>query len=374
MMRSKRERGQRAERGESSRVNDNVDVEDEVDVEKTKGVEMGDTDRRLLRSKYRALKSFLNDSKAKIAHPDGGFMEIVERVDKLYAQATKPREQATDAELYNELTDQVYHLVRGAQNKGGMSAAEFVGAIIHTYGLPGSVDGDPGQSLDWEALGLEACAVLRVAPGMSTMVGPMDVGVKARRTTGPRRRDRPTEKTRPQQVEEADADKPNTETEANINTMFQILIRRKECQIDHLVLNRVSFAQTIENLFALSFLVKDGRVEFKFGENGSQVVVPRNAPAHADRAAGEGLNTQFVFRLDFQCWRLMQEEVAEGEELMPHRGNREQSPGIPAARTPIRKNSRNRARETPAAVPQAGDSPEDDPGEGSSRRLKRRVF
>lgn len=74
------------------------------------------------------------------------------------------------------------------------------------------------------------------------------------------------------QVEEADADRPNSETDANMATMFKILSERKSVQVDHMVLNRVSFAQTIENLFALSFLVKDGRVEYKFSEDGIQSV------------------------------------------------------------------------------------------------------
>lgn len=81
----------------------------------------------------------------------------------------KPREQITDAELLIDITSELLCVAKKAQTKGGMSAAEFVGAVIHSHGLPGSADGDSGQSLDWEALGLEASVILRYAPGMSTM-------------------------------------------------------------------------------------------------------------------------------------------------------------------------------------------------------------
>lgn len=58
-----------------------------------------------------------------------------------------------------------------------------------------------------------------------------------------------------------------TDTDKNMATMFHILRRTKRVPLENLILNRESFAQSVENLFALSFLVKDGRAEISLDEN-----------------------------------------------------------------------------------------------------------
>ncbi|KAJ0088464.1 hypothetical protein Patl1_32996 [Pistacia atlantica] len=301
--------------------------------------------RRALRSRYRSVKSRINDEREEISNANSNkFNTIINLLDSLHQQVQKPREQIADAEALDF-----------GQQSGPSSTAKAGCA-----------------SIAWADVGVVVSDAFRNSCGCSTMVGPMNIEPRERKAAVRRKRVNPTENSQPKELDDAVTEE-QMGTDKNMLTMFNILKKNRRVRLENLVLNRSSFSQTVENLFALSFLVKDGRAQIKVDGNNHHLVSPRNAPSANAVASSEVTYSHFVFRFDFRDWKLMTSSVGNGEELMPHRNEARLSSSCQpervnvesqeAAQTrPIRKLSRNRGLVLHEQTI-LEDSPENDPAE-----------
>ncbi|KAF4359191.1 hypothetical protein F8388_005300 [Cannabis sativa] len=273
----------------------------------------------------------------------------------------KPREQVADSEALLGLANTLATSAK-SHSVGGFTSSDFVTYLLRNFGKNSS-------EIDWNGVGLSVSNIFMKAHGSTTMVGPMSTAMEKcflkatmRKPRTYTKRSRPTETSQPEKlvfltktsekymsvlisfhlrleflglqalcvhVYQFDAGtEEKTDTHDDISTMFNILKKKPGVVKESLILNRNSFPQTVENLLALSFLVRDGRVGITVDKNSRQL--------------GQGtLPMQIQSRqeiLDYKDWELMKGVVAVGEELMPHRG------GVPVARvaSPIRNISRNR--------------------------------
>ncbi|KAL5832165.1 hypothetical protein ACOSQ4_017519 [Xanthoceras sorbifolium] len=332
---------------------DSVDLA--ADNESTQPSQQDTVQRRVLRSKYLEVMNMINDQRDDLSRLDSlKFSTIFNEVENLHQLVQKPREQIADAEALLEVANTLVTSAQSQSNEG-VTAADFVNGLITKFGKTNqrlASQGNVQASVDWKEIGLAVSPALSTCYGCYTMVGPMNTEVKQRKVAVRKKRERPTQTDKPEEVDETEVEK-KTDTDKNMSTMFNILKEKKKVRLESLILNRRSFAQTVENLFALSFLVKDGRIEIAVNEKGSHLVAPRNAPAADAVMSGEVTYNHFVFRFDFKDWKLMMDVLPVGEELMPHReasNTLETSQAEPVAynsqatlrTTPIRKLSRNR--------------------------------
>ncbi|PON52210.1 Nse4/EID family [Parasponia andersonii] len=315
-------------------------------------------DRRILRSRYLAVKSKISEKREELTNANSdNFSSIINEVESLHQLVQKPREQVADAEALLDITNNLMTSVK-AHSTHGITPSNFITGLIKEFGQPNGIMGGQSNLTFWRDVGVAVSHIFRRAPGCCTMIGPMNTEVKLRKPVVRRKHVRPTESSRPEELDNSVSEE-KTDTDKNMATMFNILRKNRRVGLESLVLNRNSFAQTTENIFALSFLAKDGRAEIKVDEKGCHFVSPRNAPAASAVSSGEVAYSHFVFRFDFKDWKLMSNYVAVGEELMPHRSqanvsnsSQQDQPSQPkqpsnehqstVPTTPIRKFTRNR--------------------------------
>ncbi|KAK8289141.1 hypothetical protein V6Z11_D07G169300, partial [Gossypium hirsutum] len=210
------------------------------------------------------------------------FNIIINEVDNLHQQVSKPREQIADAEALLGLANTLATFVKSISCEG-ISLADLFTVFTIT-----AADHQNPISRFFLCFGL----------------GPMSNELKQWKPMVTRKRAvRPTDTSRPDEVDETGAEE-KTDTDRNMAVMFEISRRKRQVKLESLILNRSSFAQTVENLFALSFLVKDGRAEIVVHGSGSHIVSPKNAPAASSIASGEAAYSHFVFRFDFKDWKV----------------------------------------------------------------------
>jgi hypothetical protein len=166
------------------------------------------------------------------------------------------------------------------------------------------------------------------------MLGPMDAAAKTKRVAAQRRKkDVIAEAVRPDDVVVGGEDQQ--ETDRNMNSVYKVVIEHEGCLMTDLVLNFQSFAQTVENLFALSFLVRDRRVKLSESDEGVRVYKApplvrkkKNKDKGGDADDGvAGANVeddnaerfQFVITFNEDTWNLWKGVTNVEDTLMPHR-------------------------------------------------------
>ncbi|GAB1311830.1 hypothetical protein MFIFM68171_02040 [Madurella fahalii] len=222
--------------------------------------------------------------------------------------------------------------------------------------------GDAGDMMNWAHLGRFACvpAVRRPAlPGF--LLGPLSIEKKARKVTkraAPFRvsnlREVRPEELRAEDLQKSDKNdlpsickkihvhletaqqfaqdtveeewKDDDTPEAQRELMDRYALRLTGgIDLLRFVVNPHSFGQTVENMFYVSFLIREGSVKLEFDENGLPAIEPirRDASAQTSRSKAP-MRHQAIMSIDMATWRDIIEAFDIKEPMIPHRQEEEQ--------------------------------------------------
>ncbi|ATY61112.1 nuclear protein Qri2/Nse4, putative [Cordyceps militaris CM01] len=213
-----------------------------------------------------------------------------------------------------------------------------------------------GDMMNWGHLGRFACLPHSRRPALpGLLLGPLSVERKIRRVTKRSAPFRPNSlaETRPEILNTEDLARKENDLTAICGKIFQQLqdtqeqvqgavaaaIRAEmsdEEQIDimhrhglrrtggidlmRFVVNPKSFGQTVENIFYVSFLIRDGRIEIEYDEYSLPALAPVVREEHEDESARQGsAKHQAVLSIDMRAWKDIIDTLQIKESMIEHR-------------------------------------------------------
>ncbi|PKK47357.1 hypothetical protein CI102_7739 [Trichoderma harzianum] len=216
--------------------------------------------------------------------------------------------------------------------------------------------GDEGDMMNWAHLGRFACLPYIRRPALpGFLLGPLSVEKKVRKAAKRNAPFRPNSltETRPeilnvddlakkendltvicgkilQQLYKIQADTQQTvadlitddmDDEENTRIMHQHGLRSTGgIDLMRFVVNPKSFGQTIENLFYVSFLIRDGRVEIDFDEHGLPALAPVDRESDDTAAIRQATSKhQAILSMDMETWRDIIDTMGIKEPMIEHR-------------------------------------------------------
>ncbi|KAK4692249.1 non-structural maintenance of chromosomes element 4, partial [Lecanoromycetidae sp. Uapishka_2] len=342
-------------------------------------------ERRAIRKDFRDLSKELTDSRNEFLAPGSrGLFNTLEKANDLFANVKQTSDATLDSRLLVSTADlsakRTTQLNLG-DSTTGIDIDDFVGKCIG-FMRRGPAEGgsqrrrrdddsddeanigyDEGDAFNWEWLGRQACFPHNVRPSVpGFLLGPLSVQKRVRKATQRRerfqRRD-PKDAVRPEELKSQDIDKKDATNltamcrnirELLVNTQntgkqrtyeemednmsdddIKALMHKHGIADDegvpffHFCVNPQSFGQTIENLFYVSFLIRDGTAGFG-NDNNMLPTLHATEPRTAQQIQDDNISKQqAVFHLDFDTWEDIIDAYNIKGSIIPHRQANEEA-------------------------------------------------
>nr|CCA18531.1 conserved hypothetical protein [Albugo laibachii Nc14] len=263
--------------------------------------QLTDSDRRKIRCKERDILQDIRKNAKELANVTSNkFIETTEELNQVYEQICFPREANLDASNLEELNQAI---IKQAQSLGTIrqqyDAADLIRASRESFASD--------EAFDWEKLGGTVASSFRCVPEINFFFGLMDTKVTEKQRQ-PTRRIRNDESIQTSQPTKYSAKNDQQDAQARRLETMRLAMKRSDRQdLFRVALHPQSFSQTVENLFDVSFLVRNGALEIGIDDKETPYI--EHHPSRTDESMPP--QTQSIISITPNQW----EELANVMEL-----------------------------------------------------------
>ncbi|XP_041477818.1 non-structural maintenance of chromosomes element 4 homolog A-like isoform X1 [Lytechinus variegatus] len=299
-------------------------------------------ERRGLRRDYRELIAETNRESSELVRPESdGLSGLLDRGDELFSHVIRlanrapTLEAALDAQFLRTAASLGYQKAKKLHVDNKFDPKVFVQKLITFMDCRRLGNDIEIEEEHWINLGRAATPAFRNATSFQFLLGAFE-------REPPRKIQRNKDKNAEEQagpttVAKQVKDKDKTPTEVTSEEVEKLVaILRQVCVSSDgsyepisyfdLVINPKSFSQTVENIFHLSFLLKDGHAKVYLDDDDLPVIVPC-MPFNEDQGNGRVVKKQVLVSIDMDQWKELIEVFDITEPLIPTRHETKQSNG-----------------------------------------------
>jgi len=290
--------------------------------------EDSNVDQAVVRAGYRSLMDDITNNEEELGDVSGmchtQLKEYMEANEALYQQVSAPQEAVLDARVLKQIS----RLCRTQAEQMSANITQF-NQQEFAEKLMANMGGGGISRRKWILLGTQVKTMFKRSPCLTYLYGALD-------TTPPppkERKERDVRATQATRVKDLVATKDTImqEAEASDNQTEQLVQHVFKCLASvwkqggkvpvnffRFVIDPESFGATIENLFHVSFLVKEGKVNISVDEGlGLPVIVPVSSRRAAEGGAAEERKNQVVMNMCMDDWQKLKESLQVRRALIP---------------------------------------------------------
>ncbi|XP_019358480.1 PREDICTED: non-structural maintenance of chromosomes element 4 homolog A [Gavialis gangeticus] len=281
-----------------------------------------DTSRRLIRHQYRELINTVQQNReAMLNSKSNKLTEALEEANILFTGVSRAREAALDAQflvLASNLGKEKANELHSDMTAFDLPA--FAEDLLTFMGLNRIQDNDSDEEGStggylpndaWHKLGAEAETYFRRAPSFHYMLGsfsadppvPKQRIERQKRKTG--REERSAMPAQLRRMEESHQEATEKEVERILGLLQTHFNNDPEIPISFFdfVIDPNSFARTVENIFHVSFIIRDGFARIKLDQDRLPIIEPSNDNEGRENDQNAQVRHQAIISLSHQEWK-----------------------------------------------------------------------